>query len=143
MIKKLSNLYKKYKEIINYLIVGGLTTVVSIASYYVVKQFIFRANTQFFIQVSTVVSWVLAVLFDFFTNKKYVFESDKKGMSLAYEMVKFFASRLATLGIEMFCMFLFTKPFHINDKISKILVQPIIVVLNYVFSKLFVFKKHK
>lgn len=143
MIKKLSNLYKKYKEIINYLIVGGLTTVVSIVSYYVVKQFIFKENTQVFIQISTVISWVLAVLFAFFTNKKYVFESDKKGMSLAYEMVKFFASRLATLGIEMFCMFLFTKPFHINDKLSKILVQPIIVILNYVFSKLFVFKKRK
>ena len=102
MIKKLSNLYKKYKEIINYLIVGGLTTVVSIVSYYVVKQFIFKENTQVFIQISTVISWVLAVLFAFFTNKKYVFESDKKGK-----------------------------------------VQPIIVILNYVFSKLFVFKKRK
>lgn len=142
MINKLKELYFKYKEIVNYLIVGGLTTVVSIVSYYVVKQFILRSDTQIYIQISTIISWILAVLFAFLTNKKYVFESKKKGKGSVVEMIKFFASRITTLGIEMLCMFIFTKPLHINDKIAKILVQPIIVILNYVFSKLFVFKKH-
>ena len=56
-------------------------------------------------------------------------------------MFKFFSARVLTLLIEMFVMWLLTDPFNINDKIAKILVQFIIIILNYVFSKLFVFKK--
>ena len=142
MINKIKELYKKYKEIINYVIVGGCTTVVSIASFYIVRFFILTQNNQLQIQIATVISWILAVLFAFFANKKYVFESKVKGKGKLIEMFKFFLSRLTTLIIEMISMWMLTSPLHINDKISKILVQFIILVLNYVFSKLFVFKKH-
>ncbi len=142
MINKIKDLYKKYKEIINYIIVGGLTTVVSIASFYIVRLFILTNNSQLHIQISTIISWILAVLFAFFANKKYVFESKIQGKGKLIEMIKFFLSRLTTLGIEMISMWLLTSPLHINDKISKILVQFIIMILNYIFSKIFVFKKH-
>lgn len=142
MINRIKNLYKKYKEIINYVIVGGLTTVVSIASFYITRFFILTQNNQLHIQIATIISWVLAVLFAFFANKKYVFESRIKGKGKLIEMLKFFLSRLTTLGIEMISMWILTSPLNINDKISKILVQFIILVLNYLFSKLFVFKKH-
>lgn len=142
MINKVKDLYKKYKEIINYVIVGGLTTVVSIASFYLVRILIFTGNSQLHIQISTIISWILAVLFAFFANKKYVFESKEQGKGKLIEMIKFFLSRLTTLVIEMISMWLLTSPLHINDKISKILVQFIIMILNYVFSKIFVFKKH-
>ena len=142
MINKTKELYLKYKEIVNYLIVGVLTTVVSIVSFYILRFFILTSDSQLHIQISTVISWVLAVLFAFFTNKKYVFESKAKGKGQMIEMVKFFLSRVTTLLIEMLCMWIMTSPMHINDKIAKLIVQVIIVVLNYVFSKLFVFKKH-
>ena len=142
MINRVKELYLKYKEIINYVIVGGLTTVVSIASFYIVRFFILTANNQLHIQIATIISWILAVLFAFFANKKYVFESKKKGKGKLIEMIKFFISRLTTLLIEMISMWILTSPLSINDKISKIIVQFIILVLNYLFSKLFVFKKH-
>ena len=142
MINKIKELYLKYKEIINYVIVGGLTTVVSIASFYIVRFFILTSNSQLHIQISTIISWILAVLFAFFANKKYVFESKKKGKEKLIEMIKFFLSRLTTLLIEKISMWILTSPLSINDKVSKIIVQFIILVLNYLFSKLFVFKKH-
>ena len=75
------------------------------------------------------------------SNKKYVFESKSTGYQKFLEMIKFYVSRLTTLGVEMFVMWLLTSPLKVDDMISKIIVQFIIVILNYVFSKLFVFKK--
>lgn len=141
MINKLKKMYKKYKEIINYLIIGGLTTVVSLVSFYLVRILIFTKDTQLDIQISNIISWIFAVLFAFITNKKYVFESKTTGTKKIKEMIKFYLSRLTTLIIDMVTMWILTAPLNINDKVSKIIVQFIIVVLNYVFSKLFVFKK--
>lgn len=141
MINKLKKMYKKYKEIINYLIIGGLTTVVSLVSFYLVRILIFTKDTQLDIQISNIISWIFAVLFAFVTNKKYVFESKTTGTKKIKEMIKFYLSRLTTLIIDMVTMWILTAPLNINDKVSKIIVQFIIVVLNYVFSKLFVFKK--
>ena len=140
-MKKLKNLYKKYKEIINYLIIGGLTTVVSLVTFYLARILLLTNDTQLDIQISNIISWFFAVLFAFATNKKYVFESTKKGKQKLIEMIKFYLSRITTLLIDMGTMWLLTAPLNINDKISKILVQFIIVFLNYIFSKIFVFKK--
>lgn len=141
MIEKIKKLYNKYKEIVNYLIIGVLTTVVSLVSFYLIRIFVFTNDSQFDIQLANVISWVLAVLFAFVTNKKYVFESKSTGYQKFLEMIKFYVSRLTTLGVEMFVMWLLTSPLKVDDMISKIIVQFIIVILNYVFSKLFVFKK--
>ena len=141
MIEKIKKLYSNYKEIVNYLIIGVLTTVVSLASFYLIRIFVFTNDSQFDIQLANVISWVLAVLFAFVTNKKYVFESKSTGYQKFLEMIKFYVSRLTTLGVEMFVMWLLTSPLKVDDMIAKIIVQFIIVILNYVFSKLFVFKK--
>lgn len=141
MISKIKQIYKKYEEIINYVIVGALTTVVSIASYYFFRFFIFTNSSQLHIQICTIISWILAVLFAFVTNKKYVFKSNAKGTNGFVEMLKFYLARITTLLIEMGSMLLLTDVLNINDKISKILVQFIVLVLNYVFSKIFVFRK--
>lgn len=141
MIYKVKKLYKKYKEIINYLIIGFLTTIVSLLSFYLVRLLIFTNDSQLDIQISNIISWIFAVLFAFITNKKYVFESKSQGTNKLKEMIKFYLSRVTTLLIDMGTMWILTSTLHINDKISKIIVQFIIVILNYVFSKLFVFKK--
>ncbi len=140
MIKKAKNLYNKHDEIINYLVVGVLTTVVSLVSFYIVRLFIFTHNTQLHIQIANIISWILSVLFAFITNKKYVFKSSKKGKDKLKEMIKFYLSRLTTLVIDMLTMWILTSIIHINDKIAKLIVQVILVILNYIFSKLFVFE---
>lgn len=140
-MEKIKSLYKKYKEIINYLIIGVLTTVVSLVTFYIVRILFLTNDTQLDIQISNIISWFFAVLFAFITNKKYVFESKKKGKENLAEMIKFYLSRISTLLIDMGVMWLLTAPLNISDKISKILVQFIIVILNYVLSKIFVFKK--
>ena len=130
----ISNLYNKYKEIINYLIFGVLTTVISILSYALFTR-IFHID----IYISSVLSWILAVDFAFITNRIYVFNSKEKNIFL--ELIKFYLSRLASLGIELLLMYLFVHIFNINDMISKIIVQGVVIILNYIFSKIFVFKK--
>ena len=141
MIEKIKKLYSNYKEIVNYLIIGVLTTVVSLVSFYLIRIFVFTNDSQFDIQFANIISWILAVLFAFVTNKKYVFDSKSTGYQKFVEMIKFYVSRLTTLGVEMFVMWLLTSPLKVDDMISKIIVQFIIVILNYVFSKVFVFKK--
>lgn len=137
MTKKILDLYKKYEEIINYIIVGGMTTIISILSYYLIR-IILSANTDLNIQISTVLSWIFAVTFAYFANRIFVFKSNN---SKSKESIKFVTSRIMSLLIEMLVMFLLTGILKINDKIAKILVQFIIVILNYLFSKIFVFKK--
>lgn len=137
MIKKLLSLYKKYEEIINYIVVGGITTVISILSYFLIRT-ILKSNTSLNVQISTVFSWIVAVTFAYFANRIFVFKSNN---SKKIESVKFITSRIMSLLIEMLVMLILTAVLKINDKIAKILVQFIIVVLNYLFSKIFVFKK--
>ena len=133
--KSILTLYKKYKEIINYLIVGGLTTIVSILSYIIFKLIIPNYIT------CTVLSWIAAALFAYFANRIFVFNSKNKNK--IKECINFISCRLLTLGIEIAVMFLFVDLIKIPDLISKISVQFIIVVLNYIFSKLLVFKEKR
>ena len=137
-MKKILDLYKKYEEIINYVIVGVLTTIVSLLTYYICVFTILNPNNAIELQIANVISWIASVTFAYFTNRKYVFKSKNKNK--LKEASKFYLSRLSTLIIDMLFMMLFVTIFLINDKLSKFLVQFIILILNYVFSKLFVFK---
>ena len=128
------NKYKKYKEIINYLIFGGLTTVVSIATYALFAK-VFHIDYL----ISNVLSWILAVLFAYITNKIFVFESkSKKNIK---EITSFFFFRIVSLVMEMIILYIFVDMLHIDDLVTKIIAQVIVIVANYVFSKVFVFKK--
>ena len=131
--------YTKYKEIINYLIFGVLTTVVSLVTYYLLVFTILDANNSFQLQIANIISWITCVTFAYITNKKYVFEpTDKNKIKEASE---FYLSRIASLLIDMTLMFIFVSILHFNDKLVKLLVQGIIIVINYILSKLIVFKQ--
>lgn len=137
------NLYKKYKEIINYLIFGALTTVVSLGTKYILLFIIFDATNAFELQASIIISWIAAVLFAYFTNRKFVFES--KSSSKIKEFISFILARLSTLFLEMALMWFFITLLKLNSDlyvfIFTIITQVIVVIANYFFSKLFVFKK--
>ena len=128
------SLYKKYKEIIMYLIFGILTTVVNIVVYFIASNVL---NINYLISNAT--AWFLSVLFAYVTNKLYVFEISSK--EFIKEIVAFFSSRLATGILDMFLMWLFVTVASLNDVVVKIFVNILVIIMNYIFSKLFVFRK--
>lgn len=132
-------LYKQYKEIINYLIVGVLTTVVSLGVYYACVLTFLDPENAIQLQVANIISWVAAVTFAYFTNRKFVFES--KNPDMLKEASAFVGARVATLLMDMLCMFIMVTCMGWSDKIAKLVVQVIVTVANYVFSKIFVFRK--
>lgn len=139
MIKKFLELYKKYEEIINYVIVGGLTTVISLGSYYLCVLTVFDPENVVLLQCANIISWILSVTFAFFANRKYVFKS--KNPNIVGEASKFYGARLLTLVIDMLVMFITVTVLHLNDKIMKIVSNVIILILNYIISKFLVFIK--
>ncbi|MBR4178179.1 MAG: GtrA family protein [Bacilli bacterium] len=141
MINRVKELYHKYEEIINYLIIGGLTTAVSLAVYYGLTLTVFDPNNALQLQITNIISWIASVAFAYFTNRKYVFK--QKNKANIKEATSFCASRVSTLLIDMLLMFIFVTKLHFNDKIMKLIVQVIVIVLNYIFSKFLVFKKEK
>ena len=128
------NFYKKNKEVINYLIFGVLTTLISIGSYTILTISILNPNNSIELQIANVLSWVIAVIFAYFTNRKYVFASNNK--NILAELCKFASSRITTLLIEMLFMYIFVSVFRFNDIIMKGIAQIVVIVLNYVFSKI-------
>lgn len=144
-MQKIKELYLKYKEIINYLIFGVLTTVVSLATKYLLLFTILDASNAIQLQIAVVTSWVTACLFAYITNRIWVFESKSK--EILKEMAKFFASRLATLGMEMLIMFIFVTALGLNSDmwvvVWTLVSQVVIIIGNYILSKLIVFKDKK
>lgn len=132
-------MYKKYKEIVNYLIVGVLTTVVSLGVYYACVLTFLNPENAIQLQVANIISWVAAVTFAYFTNRKFVFES--KNPDMLKEASAFVGARVATLLMDMLCMFVMVTCMGLSDKIAKLVVQVIVTVANYIFSKIFVFQK--
>lgn len=135
----MKNFIKKYEEIINYLIIGLCTTIVSLFTYYLLVYTVFDPNIILELQITNILSWIASVTFAYFTNRRFVFKT-KNSMSLK-EASSFYLSRISTLLLDMFMMYLFVNVFKFNDKIVKLLVQFIIIILNYILSKFLVFKK--
>lgn len=135
---KILELYKKYKEIINYLIFGVLTTVVSLATYWICTYTFLDPEINWQLQLANIISWILAVAFAYFTNRKYVFESTETNK--LKEGAKFAGSRLTTLVLDMVVMWIGVSVLNFSDKIIKLVSQVLIIIGNYIISKLFVFK---
>ena len=141
MIDKIKNLFVKYREIIVYLIVGVLTTIVSLAVYYGLVLTVLDPKKAIELQIANILSWVAAVTFAYFANRIFVFRSKNKNM--LKEGFKFCSSRVFTLLVDMLIMFISVTLLHFNDKIAKIIVQVVVTILNYIISKFIVFKKNK
>ncbi|MBR0414864.1 MAG: GtrA family protein [Clostridia bacterium] len=141
-------------ELIKYIIFGGLTTVVSLVSF---KLFDFLLGEKLYL-VSNIISWVLAVAFAFVTNKLWVFRSKSwQSKVVLKEALGFAGARLFSLGVEEVGLWLLISVlgmgqmqawvlfgFTINGNlIAKVIMQVIVVIMNYVFSKFIIFKKKK
>lgn len=138
-MQKIKDIFNKYKEVIMYLIFGVLTTVVSLVSYYLLTITILNPESGLQLQIANILSWIISVAFAYITNRKYVFESKSK--DIVKEITSFVGGRVATLLLDMAIMFIFVTVLHFNDKLFKLLSQVLIIISNYVISKIFVFKK--
>lgn len=138
-MQKIRELFNKYKEVIMYLIFGVLTTVVSLVSYYLLTITILNPESGLQLQIANILSWIISVAFAYITNRKYVFESKSK--EFVKEISSFVGGRVVTLLMDMAIMFIFVTVLHLNDKVFKLVSQVVVIVANYIISKIFVFKK--
>lgn len=138
-IKEFKIFLKKYSEVISYLFFGVLTTLINLVTFWILST-VFNLETI----AATVAAWIIAVAFAFITNKIWVFKSKTKtNQETTKEAVMFVIARLVTLGIEVFLMWLMVDNFKQDKLIWKLLCNIITVILNYLFSKLIVFKEKK
>ncbi len=137
MTGKIKELYKKYRELIVYIFFGGLTTVVSWGSYFLLAD-VFHVYYQW----SQWISWICAVAFAFVVNKLFVFEDkDMTAAGLFRQIWQFVSVRIASGVLEWLLMLLMVEVIMMSDGISKIIVSVLTVIINYIASKLFIFKK--
>jgi putative flippase GtrA len=138
-------LLAKHKELIRYVFVGGLTTVVSFGSLFAADYFFTRFSPEFLGAVTApaaIVSWICAVTFAFFANKIFVFRSrTEKKSDGAKQAVMFYTARLATLGFEVAFLFVTVDLLGFNIMLMKVIEQVFILVGNYLLSKFVIFKK--
>lgn len=136
MPKRVKKLYDKNEEIVNYLFFGGLGFFVSICFFELPR--LLGCN----LVVSNVISWVVAVTFLYFTNRKFVFKSKKNGKKeVAKEVIFFYLARVFTLFLETGCILLIADVMHLSDLFAKCVGQFVVIVTNYILSKFLIFKK--
>lgn len=138
-LKKLADWYREHKEGMRYLVFGLLTTLLNLLIFTICCRII-----RIPVLISTIISWIIAVLFAYVTNKLYVFDSKEiQKKELAREIISFFNARIVTLVIETVFLWATVIKLGLNEIIMKIIVNIIVIVLNFVFSKVFIFKEEK
>lgn len=134
----MKNIYEKHIDVIPYLLFGIGTTLVNILTYWVLSSLI-KAP----VMLSTLIAWVTAVLFAYYTNRKWVFHSEaKESNEILMEIISFFGCRLMTGVIDWLIMFVFVEKMHYNDMLFKAMANVIVIVLNYIASKVIIFRKN-
>ena len=129
--------YKKHKEMLLYLFFGGLTFVISVITYA-----FFNVSLGMNELVANIFSWILAVLFAFYTNRIWVFQARTNSIrDFLKQMISFCSGRIVTLIIEEVILFIFITNLHCGSMMVKIVAQIVVIILNYIISKLWVFNK--
>ena len=141
ILRTIKQYSQRSPEALRYLIAGGLTTLVCLAVYMLCVYTFLDPEIAWQLQAANVISWICAVSFAYVVNRHFVFCSTSS--ALLKEAASFFTARIGTLVVEMGLMHLLVTVLGLNDKVMKVIVQVIVIVLNYVLSKLFVFGRRK
>lgn len=139
MIEKIKALYLKYEEIVNYLVVGVLNTIVSWGAFFLCAHTILDAQVVWQNMALSVISWVVGVVFGYFMNRKFVFKS--KEPNIWKEFLQFSGGRVSTGLLDAVMMVFMVNIMHISEDFSKIVVSVLVMIGNYIISKVFVFRK--
>ena len=135
--KPLRPLALRYQELISYVVVGGLTTLVNFVIYFPLSRLVHYL-------IATSVAWAGAVVFAFLANKVFVFEDERWDRAyLLLQAGSFTAMRALSWGLEVLVMWFFVEHLGVNSDVTKIAAQVLIIVLNYIFSKLLIFRREK
>jgi putative flippase GtrA len=130
--------FQKYREIILYIFFGGCTTIVNVILYYICSRWLYLSVVG-----STLLAWWISVLFAYITNRILVFRShNKEARAILFEFAFFFVCRLLTGFLDILIMYLFVDRLGWQDLIMKLLSNFIVIITNYIASRLFIFKKH-
>ena len=130
-------LYQKHKEVLLYLFFGGLAVFLNLALFV-----FFTKHFEWGALFANIVDWVICVLFQFITNKTWVFDAETDSAKGFWaQLAGFFSGRLLTLGVEELMLFVFIDRLHWNSLLVKLIAQIVVIVSNYIISKFFVFKK--
>ena len=133
----IKGLYEKYKDVIPYLFFGGCTTVVNVVTSGVLAHGV-KVGTM----PSTIIAWVIAVFFAYITNRRGVCHSEAKtSKEVIREIFSFLGCRITTGVVDWACMYIFTDVFKFNDIFVKISANVLVIILNYVASKLIIFRR--
>lgn len=135
--------YMDHEEILTYLVVGGMTTVVAWGSKFLANLLLYRGAVEHnTVQTTilTLIDWTAGVVFSFFANRAWVFKSKEPVLQ---EAGKFVASRISTLFLEYLFMMILDTWLHINFYVATIVTAVIVVIANYILSKFIVFRKEK
>lgn len=136
-MQRLFSLINKYKEFLLYVLFGSLTTLVNFVTYYLFYNILFFSNVT-----STIISWFFSVVFAFITNKLFVFESRSFKMNVVLrEAVAFFSARVVSGVLDVAFMYLTVDLLTLNGSLCKLVSNVFVIILNYIFSKLWIFKK--
>ncbi|ANK62573.1 hypothetical protein AYR56_09810 [Loigolactobacillus backii] len=130
------NILNRYKNIIAYLIFGGLTTLINIIVFGLLN-----SKTTLNYQIANIIAWFLSILFAYTTNKRWVFTSKTNSFKeLLKEMGSFFFFRGLSLILDIIIMWFGISLWHINPLLTKVVDNIIVVIANYFFSKFYIFK---
>lgn len=133
----MNQLFKKYQQPILYLFFGVCTTAVNIITYYISAHILFLS-----VILSTCLAWIISVIFAYITNKWWVFGSKNLHLkAVIQEFTSFIGCRLFTGACDLLIMFIFVDCLGISDLFVKIASNVLVVILNYIFSKLIIFKR--
>lgn len=137
-MKKVNALFRTHYALISYLMFGGLTTLINFITFIFFNSYL-GINYQF----ANVIAWFVSVVFAFITNKLWVFGSTNSSYSeFIREILSFFGFRILSLVIDQLIMTIGVSVLHLDATLVKLFDQIFIVLINYIFSKLFIFKNH-
>ena len=141
MTEKIRGLYYKYEEIIVYLIVGVVNTIISWGAWFLCAYTFLDAEIVWQNVLLSIISWVVGVVTGYFMNRKFVFKSHEP--NIWKEFLQFSGGRLSTWALDAVMMVLMVNILRIHEGFSKIFVSVLVMIGNYIISKFFVFKKEK
>lgn len=130
--------FKSMKQLVAYGFFGVLTTLINIIAYWLVRKF------DASITLSAFIAWLVAVFFAYWSNRKFVFESSNtSAVAIFFEAIYFFMCRIATGLLDVAIMYIFADVLGFHEVITKTAANIIVIIINYIASKLFIFKEGK
>ena len=142
-LKALADIYRNHLEGMRYLVFGALATVINLGVKFLLLFTILDASNELELQIAVIISWIIACVFAYLTNRVLVFKSESD--KILKEAISFVTARLVTLGMEMVIMYFFVNFLGLDTNlwvaVWSVYAQVVVILSNYVFSKLIIFKK--